>query len=127
MSLLIPTRRISLTRLLAFQPTSYPYNYNYNYNYPYRDKITPTAPFHSSTAQATLKESDHGRDDLDQVYEREKNKQVKKSKEEGTAEWSPDLASNSEASVKADRGEVEDNKDFIDVQNRMKNEAGKKR
>ncbi|KAL4878910.1 hypothetical protein BJY04DRAFT_220741 [Aspergillus karnatakaensis] len=84
-----------------------------------------TSAFHTSAARAGLKEGDQSRDDLHNVYEEEKQNQVKSHKE-GSAKWNQNLASNSEASVKADREEINDKESFRDLQDRTKNEAGKK-
>ncbi|KAJ5811640.1 hypothetical protein N7474_007941 [Penicillium riverlandense] len=79
------------------------------------------SPFHSSAIRPTLKESDKNRDDLPNFYEGQKKDQVKNHKE-GKAKWSAELASNSEADVKADRGEVDtDDKAFQAMQERKKN------
>ncbi|OQD76477.1 hypothetical protein PENDEC_c004G05073 [Penicillium decumbens] len=69
--------------------------------------ITPSATsgFQTSAARRTLKESDKNRDELPDVYEAEKERQLKESKE-GKGHWNDELASNSEASVKADRDET---------------------
>ncbi|KAJ0273880.1 hypothetical protein COL922a_014593, partial [Colletotrichum nupharicola] len=65
-------------------------------------------------------------DELQAFYEEEKQRQIKLHKE-GKAKWNQNLASNSEASVKADRGEVNAKESFTDLQDRTKNEASKKR
>ncbi|KAL2854532.1 hypothetical protein BJX68DRAFT_231878 [Aspergillus pseudodeflectus] len=86
-----------------------------------------TSPFHTSAVRSGLKEGDQNRDDeLQAFYEEEKQRQIKLHKE-GKAKWNQNLASNSEASVKADRGEVNDKESFTDLQDRTKNEASKKR
>ncbi|EAW14439.1 uncharacterized protein ACLA_074760 [Aspergillus clavatus NRRL 1] len=113
-----------------------------------RPAYTAVSGFHSSPARAALNESDHSsfspssssaprqspseemelansspptdRDNLDSYYEAEKQDQLKSTKE-GNAKWKGGLASNSEASVKADRGEVDsDDKDFSSLQDRTK-------
>ncbi|EYE96627.1 uncharacterized protein EURHEDRAFT_411133 [Aspergillus ruber CBS 135680] len=61
---------------------------------------------HTSPARFSLKESDTNRDDMSSVYEAEKEHQSKDRKE-GKAHWKQELASNSEASVKADREETQ--------------------
>ncbi|KAJ5178329.1 uncharacterized protein N7500_001028 [Penicillium coprophilum] len=66
----------------------------------------PAATFHSSAARR-FKEDDQNRDDLATYYEAQKQ-QVLKGIKEGTAKWKYELASNSEADVKADRGELDD-------------------
>ncbi|GFF42170.1 hypothetical protein IFM61606_01858 [Aspergillus udagawae] len=85
-----------------------------------RPGYTAVSAFHNSAARLGLKESDRNRDDLDSFYEAEKQDQLKSTKE-GKAKWKGELASNSEASVKADRGELDsDDKDFESLQNRTK-------
>ncbi|KAL3478601.1 hypothetical protein BJX99DRAFT_223992 [Aspergillus californicus] len=85
-----------------------------------------SAAFHTSSARQGLKEGDHSRDDLQNVYEQEKQENVKRNKD-GKGKWNQNLASNSEASVKADRGEVDSKESFIDLQDRTKNEANKEK
>ncbi|PYH31322.1 uncharacterized protein BO87DRAFT_378957 [Aspergillus neoniger CBS 115656] len=78
------------------------------------------AALHTSIPRPGLKESDHNRDDLANIYEAEKHDQVKSSKE-GKAKWKQEIASDSEASVKADRGEVDsDDNNFGAMQERTK-------
>ncbi|GLB07315.1 hypothetical protein AtubIFM57258_002645 [Aspergillus tubingensis] len=78
------------------------------------------AALHTSIPRSGLKESDHNRDDLANIYEAEKHDQVKSSKE-GKAKWKQEIASDSEASVKADRGEVDsDDNNFGAMQERTK-------
>ncbi|PWY79065.1 hypothetical protein BO83DRAFT_376547 [Aspergillus eucalypticola CBS 122712] len=78
------------------------------------------AALHTSIPRPGLKESDHNRDDLANIYEAEKHDQVKSSKE-GKAKWKQEIASDSEASVKADRGEVDsDDNNFSAMQERTK-------
>ncbi|CAL5873361.1 uncharacterized protein PFLUO_LOCUS7633 [Penicillium psychrofluorescens] len=80
-----------------------------------------SSAFHSSAIRPTLKESDKNRDDLPNYYEAHKEEQVKNA-EKGKGKWSSELASNSEAEVKADRGEIEsDDKTFEGMQERTKN------
>ncbi|KAI9367385.1 hypothetical protein BJX61DRAFT_310826 [Aspergillus egyptiacus] len=80
--------------------------------------------FHTSAARPGLKEGDQSRDQINNVYEEEKQGNVKRQKE-GQGKWNQNLASNSEASVKADRGEIENKESFVDLQDRTKNEANK--
>jgi hypothetical protein len=76
--------------------------------------------FHTSTPRCGLKESDKNRDDLPSHYETQKDQQLK-SQKTGTAKWNSDLASNSEADVKADRGEVDSSdKAFQELQQKTK-------
>ncbi|OOQ88068.1 hypothetical protein PEBR_14813 [Penicillium brasilianum] len=76
--------------------------------------------FHTSTPRYTLKESDKNRDDLPDHYEAQKDQQLK-SRETGQAKWNSELASNSEADVKADRGECDSSdKAFQELQEKTK-------
>ncbi|KAJ5397980.1 methyltransferase domain family protein [Penicillium cosmopolitanum] len=77
------------------------------------------ASIHTSAPRFSLKESDKNRDDLPNIYETQKVSQVKRAKE-GKGKWEPELASNSEADVKADRGEVEHDKVFQEWQEKEK-------
>ncbi|CAI7581148.1 methyltransferase domain family protein [Penicillium manginii] len=87
-------------------------------------RSTPTATIHTSAPRFSLKESDKNRDDLPNIYEAQKVSQLKRAKE-GKGKWEPDLASNSEADVKADRGEVEHDKAFQELQERQKAKKAK--
>ncbi|KAL4919552.1 hypothetical protein BDW62DRAFT_179156 [Aspergillus aurantiobrunneus] len=84
-----------------------------------------TSAFHTSAARSGLKEGDQSRDELKDHYESEKQDQMKR-QQEGQGKWNQNLASNSEASVKADRGEVESKESFVDLQDKTKNEPNKK-
>ncbi|KAL4923981.1 uncharacterized protein BDV17DRAFT_295886 [Aspergillus undulatus] len=86
-----------------------------------------TSAFHTSAARSGLKEDNHGqnREELSNHYEAEKQDQIK-SQKEGRAKWNQNLASNSEASVKADREEINPKESFVDLQDRTKNEPNKK-
>ncbi|OOF91639.1 hypothetical protein ASPCADRAFT_9563 [Aspergillus carbonarius ITEM 5010] len=78
------------------------------------------ASLHTSTPRRGLKESDHNREDLGSIYEAEKHDQLRSTKE-GKAKWKQEIASDSEASVKADRGEVDsDDQSFGAMQERTK-------
>ncbi|PYI06756.1 hypothetical protein BO78DRAFT_314731 [Aspergillus sclerotiicarbonarius CBS 121057] len=78
------------------------------------------ASLHTSIPRPGLKESDHNREDLASIYEAEKHDQLKNTKE-GRGKWKQEIASDSEASVKADRGEVDsDDKSFGAMQERTK-------
>ncbi|PWY72206.1 hypothetical protein BO94DRAFT_539330 [Aspergillus sclerotioniger CBS 115572] len=78
------------------------------------------ASLHTSIPRRGLKESDHNREDLASIYEAEKHDQLRSTKE-GKAKWKQEIASDSEASVKADRGEVDsDDKSFGAMQERTK-------
>ncbi|KAJ5636405.1 uncharacterized protein N7484_009718 [Penicillium longicatenatum] len=83
--------------------------------------IPATSAFHTTAMQRGLKENDHNRDDdLAQHYESEKHAQMKKAKD-GTGKWTEGLASNSEAGVKADRGDLDtESKDFQQMQEQIK-------
>ncbi|KAJ5102048.1 hypothetical protein NUU61_004270 [Penicillium alfredii] len=85
-----------------------------------------SATFHTSAVRSSLKETDKNRDDLPNFYEAQKEDQVKNSKE-GKAKWKAELASNSEADVKADRGEIEsDDATFEALQDRTKHLPNRK-
>ncbi|KAJ5803185.1 uncharacterized protein N7503_005635 [Penicillium pulvis] len=82
--------------------------------------IPATSAFHTTAMQRGLKENDHNRDNLAHHYESEKHIHVKKA-QDGTAKWTEVLASNSEADVKADRGDLDaDDKDFQQMQEQLK-------
>ncbi|KAL1971297.1 hypothetical protein VTN77DRAFT_249 [Rasamsonia byssochlamydoides] len=68
--------------------------------------------FHSSSARLSLKESDRNRDDLEKEYEASKEENLRSVKE-GKAKWKQELASNSEANVKADRGETDTSQEYF--------------
>ncbi|KAL2837169.1 hypothetical protein BJY01DRAFT_251588 [Aspergillus pseudoustus] len=85
-----------------------------------------TSAFHTSAARSGLKESDQSRDELHNFYEEEKQTQIRQHKQ-GQGKWNQNLASNSEASVKADREEINSKESFTDLQDRTKNEPNKKR
>ncbi|KAJ6113534.1 hypothetical protein N7523_006851 [Penicillium sp. IBT 18751x] len=88
--------------------------------------IPRTPAFHTSAVQRTLKESDKNRDDLSNIYEAEKEQQLKSTKE-GKASWNQDLASNSEADIKADRGETgAEDKSFEEMQEKSKQMLNRK-
>ncbi|KAK2812963.1 hypothetical protein FQN50_000984 [Emmonsiellopsis sp. PD_5] len=63
-----------------------------------------SAAFHQSSSRSTLKETDRHREDLEEIAKKKDdyNRQLK----EGNTKWHESLASDSEADVKADRGEV---------------------
>ncbi|KAF9882936.1 hypothetical protein FE257_004871 [Aspergillus nanangensis] len=82
---------------------------------------TAISSFHSTTARHGLKESDHGRDDLHNIYEAEKQDGLRNTRE-GKGKWKQELASNSEASIKADREEIDtDGMNFEEMQRKTKN------
>ncbi|KAJ5697910.1 hypothetical protein N7488_011594 [Penicillium malachiteum] len=82
--------------------------------------IPATSSLHTTAVRRSLKETDKSRDNLSSHYEAEKADQLKRTKE-GTAKWREGLASNSEADVKADRGDLDaDCKDFQQTQERLK-------
>ncbi|CAG8903689.1 unnamed protein product [Penicillium egyptiacum] len=78
----------------------------------------PASTFHSSAAQS-LKEDDKNRDDLSNHYESHKQEGIKDTVE-GKGKWKSELASNSEAGVKADRGELDGDASFQEMQERTK-------
>ncbi|KNG83856.1 hypothetical protein ANOM_007640 [Aspergillus nomiae NRRL 13137] len=85
-----------------------------------RPSYTVTSAFHTSPLRSGLKESDHNREDLHITYEEHKQEQLRSTKE-GKGKWKQELASNSEASVKADRGELDsDGHDLKDLQEKTK-------
>ncbi|GLI74026.1 hypothetical protein PoHVEF18_002259 [Penicillium ochrochloron] len=82
--------------------------------------LSSVSTIHTSTPRCGLKESDKNREDLPGHYENQKEQQLK-SQKAGTAKWNSDLASNSEADVKADRGEVDSSdKAFQELQQKTK-------
>ncbi|KAJ6102343.1 hypothetical protein N7486_004770 [Penicillium sp. IBT 16267x] len=84
--------------------------------------IPATSAFHTTAMQRTLKESDKNRDDDVAVhYETEKHAHLEKAIDGGKAKWTEQLASNSEAHVKADRGDLDsESKDFQQMQELLK-------
>ncbi|PCH09507.1 Hypothetical protein PENO1_000350 [Penicillium occitanis (nom. inval.)] len=67
-------------------------------------RVAPSAAFSTSSIQRALKESDRNRENLSNEYESHKEENLKEVKS-GKAYWKEQLASESEAGVKADRGE----------------------
>ncbi|KAK1142705.1 hypothetical protein N8T08_007336 [Aspergillus melleus] len=98
--------RSTITPRLALRPIS-------------ASSASVTSPFHTSSVRQGLKESDHNREELHKVYEASKEEQLRSTKE-GKAHWKQELASNSEASVKADRGDLDEHVDLKDLQNKTK-------
>ncbi|KAE8349662.1 hypothetical protein BDV28DRAFT_160313 [Aspergillus coremiiformis] len=85
-----------------------------------------TSTFHTSSLRPGLKESDHNREDLHNTYEAEKQDQLRRAKE-GNAKWKQELASHSEASVKADRGEIDgDEQSLEELQEKTKPRPNRK-
>ncbi|KAL4909311.1 hypothetical protein BDW74DRAFT_174514 [Aspergillus multicolor] len=86
-----------------------------------------TSAFHTSVPRRLKEDADRGSDNeqLKDHYEEEKQNQLKAQKE-GKGKWNQNLASSSEASVKADRGEVDSKESFVDLQDKTKNEPNKK-
>ncbi|KAJ5800215.1 uncharacterized protein N7518_002283 [Penicillium psychrosexuale] len=78
----------------------------------------PASTFHFSAARG-LKEDDRDRDDLSHHYESHKQEGLKNNKE-GSGKWKFELASNSEAEVKADRGELDADPPFQEAQKEAK-------
>ncbi|KAK9235289.1 hypothetical protein V1525DRAFT_434807 [Lipomyces kononenkoae] len=74
--------------------------------------------FHSLPVCRALNENDTNRDHLGNIYEQEKEAQVKLARE-GKAKWNEVLASNSESDVKADRGEVNKDPIFKKMQDKL--------
>ncbi|CAG8030784.1 unnamed protein product [Penicillium salamii] len=70
-----------------------------------RSNIIPASTFHTSAVRS-LNENDRHRDNLADHYESHKQQGLKESKE-GKGKWKSELASTSEADVKADRGEFD--------------------
>ncbi|OKL57440.1 hypothetical protein UA08_07184 [Talaromyces atroroseus] len=67
--------------------------------------LSSRAAFSTSSIQRGLKESDKDRDNLNVEYDSHKQENLKNIKA-GKAYWREELASESEAGVKADRGEA---------------------
>ncbi|KAK9365613.1 hypothetical protein V1509DRAFT_642484 [Lipomyces kononenkoae] len=76
--------------------------------------------FHSVPVRLALNENDTNRDNLKDIYEQEKEAQLKLARE-GKAKWNEVLASNSESDVKADRGELNKNAIFKKTQDKIDN------
>ncbi|KAJ5200478.1 hypothetical protein N7491_008716 [Penicillium cf. griseofulvum] len=83
-----------------------------------RTNFAPVATFRSSAIRS-LKEDDTNREDLTIHYESHKQENLKSTKE-GKGKWKAELASNSEADVKADRGEVDGDITFEEFQKKKK-------
>ncbi|KAJ5874038.1 uncharacterized protein N7529_002468 [Penicillium soppii] len=81
--------------------------------------VIPASTFHTSAVRS-LNENDRHRDNLAEHYESHKQDALKSSKE-GQGKWKSELASTSEAEIKADRGEFDgDHSSFKDMQNKTK-------
>ncbi|OJJ51165.1 hypothetical protein ASPZODRAFT_12004 [Penicilliopsis zonata CBS 506.65] len=81
---------------------------------------TRFASFHIVAVRRSLNENDTNRDNLGTYYEAEKQDQLK-STYQGKAKWKQELASSSESSVKADRGEIDNaDSDFSKMQAKTK-------
>ncbi|KAJ8102380.1 hypothetical protein POJ06DRAFT_266985 [Lipomyces tetrasporus] len=76
--------------------------------------------FHSLPVRLALNENDTNRDHLQDIYEQEKEAQLKLARQ-GKAKWNEVLASNSESDVKADRGEVNKDPIFKKTQDKIEN------
>ncbi|MCJ1484790.1 hypothetical protein MMC06_004963 [Schaereria dolodes] len=74
--------------------------------------INASRPFHLSSARAALSENDRHREDVHHEIDHHKNDQLEKQKQ-GKGHWKKELASQSEASIKADRGEIDASEDSI--------------
>jgi hypothetical protein len=82
--------------------------------------LPSVSTFHTFSPRCSLKENDRNRDDLTSHYEAKKEQHLKNQKA-GQAKWDSDLASNSEADVKADRGECDaSDKAFQEFQQKNK-------
>ncbi|KAJ5508507.1 hypothetical protein N7527_010650 [Penicillium freii] len=84
----------------------------------------PAATFHSSAVRG-LNEDDRNRENLSYHYESHKQEGIKSTKE-GKGKWKSELASNSEADVKADRGELDGDVSFQEMQEKTKRLANQK-
>ncbi|KAL9584272.1 MAG: hypothetical protein Q9212_002215 [Teloschistes hypoglaucus] len=72
------------------------------------NNINTRASFHISSRRAALSESDHSEHDHEDrkaKIDHHKEDQLKKQKE-GKGHWKPELSSNSESAIKADREEI---------------------
>ncbi|KGO74664.1 hypothetical protein PITC_082730 [Penicillium italicum] len=78
----------------------------------------PASTFHSSAVRS-LNEDDRSRENLSSHYESHKQEGIKNTKE-GKGKWKSELASNSEAGVKADRGELDGDVSFQEMQEKTK-------
>ncbi|KAK9371634.1 uncharacterized protein V1513DRAFT_455051 [Lipomyces chichibuensis] len=76
--------------------------------------------FHSLLVRLALNENDTNREHLENIYEQEKEAQLKLARQ-GKAKWNEVLASNSESDVKADRGEVNKDPIFKKTQDKIEN------
>ncbi|KAJ5943381.1 hypothetical protein N7516_003549 [Penicillium verrucosum] len=84
----------------------------------------PASTFHSSAVRS-LNEDDRSRENLSYHYESHKEEGIKSTKE-GKGKWKSELASNSEADVKADRGELDGDVTFQEMQEKTKRLATEK-
>ncbi|MCJ1335427.1 hypothetical protein MMC09_000697 [Bachmanniomyces sp. S44760] len=73
---------------------------------------TLSRPFHSTNTRAALNETDRDRDDVHKEIDHHTKDQAEKRKE-GKGHWKGELASQSEAALKADREEIEASDDSI--------------
>ncbi|CAI7648353.1 unnamed protein product [Penicillium glandicola] len=83
----------------------------------------PAFTFHSSAVRR-LNEDDRNRENLSNHYESHKQQGIKDRKD-GKGKWMSELASNSEADVKADRGELDGDVSFQEMQKKTKDAANK--
>ncbi|KAJ6139163.1 hypothetical protein N7471_005649 [Penicillium samsonianum] len=79
----------------------------------------PASTFHSSAARSLKEDDTRDREDLSNHYESHKQQGIKDTKE-GKGKWKSELASNSEAGVKADRGELDGDGSFQELQEKTK-------
>lgn len=88
------------------------------------------AAFHTFPPRSALKESDNtskDRDSLPEEYEAHKEEQLDLARKTGKGKWKHELASNSEAAVKADRDETADTDEHIrELQKKTEEEYKKK-
>lgn len=77
--------------------------------------VAARSSFHTSSARRALSESDHTDDHPDRpgTIDHHKEEQLKKQKA-GKGHWVKELASNSEAAVKADRDEIDATQENIE-------------
>ncbi|KAK9318737.1 hypothetical protein V1517DRAFT_334775 [Lipomyces orientalis] len=80
--------------------------------------------FHSLLVRLALNENDTNRDNLEDIYEQEKEAELKLARQ-GKAKWNEVLASNSESDIKADRGELNKDPIFKKTQDKIENRRRK--
>jgi len=78
-------------------------------------RVSPTIrarALHATSFRAALNETDRDRDNLHEEIDHHKNDQLQKQKD-GKGHWKGELASQSEAALKADREEIDASEDTI--------------